>query len=62
MSDAPVACGDDCAGAAAAPQAISPANAFVMTEMMSDVVQRGTAQGAKVAGPQGSRRQDRHHQ
>ena len=50
VSDAPVACGDDCAGTAAAPQAISPANAFVMTEMMSDVVQRGTAQGAKVLG------------
>jgi penicillin-binding protein 1A len=50
VSDAPVACSDDCTGATAAPQAISPANAFVMTEMMSDVVQRGTAQGAKVLG------------
>jgi penicillin-binding protein 1A len=29
-----------------APQAISPANAFVMTDMMIDVVQRGTAQRA----------------
>jgi penicillin-binding protein 1A len=29
-----------------APQAISPANAFVMTDMMVDVVQRGTAQRA----------------
>jgi penicillin-binding protein 1A len=32
-----------------APQAISPANAFVMTDMMTDVVQRGTAQRAAVA-------------
>ena len=30
-----------------APQAISPANAFVMTDMMTDVVQRGTAQRAR---------------
>jgi penicillin-binding protein 1A len=29
-----------------APQAISPANAFVMTDMMVDVIQRGTAQRA----------------
>jgi penicillin-binding protein 1A len=29
-----------------APQAISPANAFVMTDMMTDVIQRGTAQRA----------------
>ncbi len=34
---------------ARAPQAISPANAFVMTDMMTDVVQRGTAQRAAVA-------------
>jgi len=33
-----------------APQAISPANAFVMTDMMTDVIQRGTAQRAKVLG------------
>jgi penicillin-binding protein 1A len=32
-----------------APQAISPANAFVMTDMMTDVIQRGTAQRAAVA-------------
>jgi penicillin-binding protein 1A len=32
-----------------APQAISPANAFVMTDMMNDVVQRGTAQRAATA-------------
>jgi penicillin-binding protein 1A len=36
-------------GAARAPQAISPANAFVMTDMMTDVVQRGTAQRAATA-------------
>jgi penicillin-binding protein 1A len=34
---------------ARAPQAISPANAFVMTDMMTDVVQRGTAQRAAAA-------------
>jgi len=33
-----------------APQAISPANAFVMTDMMTDVIQRGTAQRAKALG------------
>jgi penicillin-binding protein 1A len=33
-----------------APQAISPANAFVMTDMMTDVIQRGTAQRAKTLG------------
>jgi penicillin-binding protein 1A len=33
-----------------APRAISAANAFVMTDMMTDVVQRGTAQRAKVLG------------
>jgi penicillin-binding protein 1A len=32
-----------------APQVISPANAFVMTDMMRDVIQRGTAQRAAVA-------------
>lgn len=32
-----------------APQAISPANAFVMTDMMVDVIQRGTAQRAAAA-------------
>ena len=34
---------------ARAPQAISPANAFVMTDMMTDVIQRGTAQRAAAA-------------
>jgi penicillin-binding protein 1A len=33
-----------------APVAITPANAFVMTDMMVDVIQRGTAQGAKSLG------------
>jgi penicillin-binding protein 1A len=33
-----------------APQAITPANAFVMTEMMSDVIQRGTATRALSLG------------
>jgi penicillin-binding protein 1A len=33
-----------------APRAISAANAFVMTDMMSDVIQRGTAQLAKSLG------------
>jgi len=33
-----------------APRAISAANAFVMTDIMTDVVQRGTAQRAKVLG------------
>jgi penicillin-binding protein 1A len=33
-----------------APQAISPANAFVMTDMMVDVVQRGTATRALALG------------
>jgi penicillin-binding protein 1A len=33
-----------------APQAISPANAFVMTDMMTDVIQRGTATRARVLG------------
>ena len=37
------------AGGSRAPQAISPANAFVMTDMMTDVVQRGTAQRAAAA-------------
>jgi penicillin-binding protein 1A len=37
------------ADAARAPQAISPANAFVMTDMMTDVIQRGTAQRAAAA-------------
>jgi penicillin-binding protein 1A len=32
-----------------APQAISPANAFVMTDMMLEVIQRGTAQRAATA-------------
>jgi penicillin-binding protein 1A len=33
-----------------APRAISAANAFVMTDIMTDVVQRGTAQRAKTLG------------
>jgi penicillin-binding protein 1A len=33
-----------------APAAITPANAFVMTDMMVDVIQRGTAQLAKSLG------------
>jgi penicillin-binding protein 1A len=37
------------AGEPRAPQAISPANAFVMTDMMTDVIQRGTAQRAATA-------------
>jgi penicillin-binding protein 1A len=55
-TDPPVACLECVTGELAetdpkpaniAPQAISPANAFVMTEMMSDVIQRGTATRAK---------------
>jgi penicillin-binding protein 1A len=37
------------AAEARAPQAISPANAFVMTDMLTDVIQRGTAQRAAIA-------------
>ncbi len=48
-TQAPVAC-IDCPGTTAAPQAITPANAFVMTDIMSDVIQRGTAQRAKALG------------
>jgi penicillin-binding protein 1A len=44
-----VACAD-CPGEQAAPQAISPANAFVMTDVMTDVIQRGTATSAKSLG------------
>jgi penicillin-binding protein 1A len=44
-----VACAD-CPDEAAAPQAISPANAYVMTDVMTDVIQRGTAQAAKSLG------------
>jgi penicillin-binding protein 1A len=33
-----------------APQVISPANAFVMTDMMTDVIQRGTATRANSLG------------
>jgi penicillin-binding protein 1A len=33
-----------------APQAITAANAFVMTDMMADVIQRGTAQRARALG------------
>jgi penicillin-binding protein 1A len=55
-ADAPLAC-PECVEAEGpvpagrrAPQAISPANAFVMTDMMADVIQRGTAQRAKALG------------
>jgi penicillin-binding protein 1A len=48
-TQAPVACAD-CPGTTAAPQAITAANAFVMTDIMSDVIQRGTAQRAKALG------------
>ena len=44
-----VACAD-CPDKPAAPQAISPANAFVMTDVMTDVIQRGTATSAKSLG------------
>jgi len=44
-----VACAD-CPDEPAAPQAISPANAFVMTDVMTDVIQRGTATSAKSLG------------
>jgi len=44
-----VACAD-CPGEQAAPQAISAANAFVMTDVMTDVIQRGTATSAKSLG------------
>lgn len=44
-----VACAD-CPDRPAAPQAISAANAFVMTDVMTDVIQRGTAQSAKALG------------
>jgi penicillin-binding protein 1A len=44
-----IACAD-CPGTTAAPQAITPANAFVMTDIMTDVIQRGTAQRAKALG------------
>jgi penicillin-binding protein 1A len=56
-TDAPAAAAADAAVATVAvpperraPQAISPANAFVMTDMMTEVIQRGTAQRAKVLG------------
>jgi penicillin-binding protein 1A len=45
----PVACAD-CQGAPPAPQAISPANAFVMTDVMTDVIQRGTGIAARSLG------------
>ena len=48
-AEPPVACAD-CPGQPAAPQAISPANAFVMSDVMTDVIQRGTAQAAKALG------------
>lgn len=54
----PIASRAEAAGAAAgrvpperrAPRAISAANAFVMTDMLAEVIQRGTAQRAKVIG------------
>ena len=48
-ADAPVAC-SDCPDATAAPLAISPANAYVMTDIMTDVINRGTAQAARSLG------------
>ncbi len=48
-SESPVACGD-CPGATVAPLAISPANAYVMTDIMTDVITRGTAQAARSLG------------
>jgi len=56
MADPPLACPECVEGDGPvpverrAPQAISPANAFVMTDMMADVIQRGTAQRAKALG------------
>ncbi len=47
--DAPAASGS-VPPARRAPRAISAANAYVMTDIMTDVVQRGTAQRAKVLG------------
>jgi penicillin-binding protein 1A len=47
--EAPVAC-VDCPGLQAAPQAITPANAYVMTDIMTDVINRGTAQAARSLG------------
>jgi penicillin-binding protein 1A len=47
--EAPVAC-DDCPGEPAAPQAITPANAYVMTDIMTDVINRGTARAARSLG------------
>jgi penicillin-binding protein 1A len=44
-----IACAD-CPDEPPAPQAISAANAFVMTDVMTDVIQRGTAQAAKSLG------------
>jgi penicillin-binding protein 1A len=44
-----VAC-TDCPGMPVAPQAITPANAYVMTDIMTDVIQRGTAQLARSLG------------
>ena len=58
-ASSPVAAGDGSAPAAStgpvsperrAPQAISSANAFIMTDMMTDVIQRGTATRAKSLG------------
>jgi penicillin-binding protein 1A len=46
----PAAACADCPGVQAAPQAISPANAYVMTEIMADVIDRGTAQAARSLG------------
>jgi len=48
-AEAPVAC-SDCPDVEAAPQAITPANAYVMTDIMTDVINRGTAQAARSLG------------
>jgi penicillin-binding protein 1A len=49
VAQPPVAC-SDCSGIPLAPQAISPANAYVMSEIMADVINRGTAQAARSLG------------
>ena len=41
--------------------AIDERNAFIMHQMLKDVIQRGTGRRARVAGAHRHRRQDRHH-
>ena len=45
-----------------AERVITPQNACLMTDMMADVITRGTGRRALALGPHGPRRQDRHHQ